>query len=124
MTPERGGHAGDMAVGAWQGAGVAGGAAAARASTRASSSTCWGVRGAARVRERVSSSGFMPTGETRTVFVRPGAKIDEIGSELVAQGLLRSPFAVSRSSPVSRARDRQSRPGQYTSTSANSCSRS
>ncbi len=65
------------------------------------------------VRDVFFPSGFVRTGETRTVFVRPGAKIDEIGSELVAQGLLRSPFAFSILARLTRT-DRQLKAGQYT----------
>jgi UPF0755 protein len=65
------------------------------------------------VRDVFFPSGFVRTGETRTVFVRPGAKIDEIGSELVTQGLLRSPFAFSILARLTRT-DRQLKAGQYT----------
>lgn len=58
-------------------------------------------------------SGFVRTGEPRTVFVRPGAHIDEIGHELVAQGLLKSPFAFSILARLTRT-DRQLKAGQYT----------
>jgi UPF0755 protein len=65
------------------------------------------------VRDVFFPSGFVRTGETRTVFVRPGAKIDEIGAELVTQGLLKSPFAFSILARLTRT-DRQLKAGQYT----------
>jgi len=110
------GSAADMAGGhggAWQGAGARGRGRGGRRFTRASSSTCWAVRGAARGAQTCSSPGLHAHRETRTVFVRPGAKIDEIGSELVAQGLLRSPFAFSNPRP-SHAHGPPAQAGQYT----------
>jgi len=58
-------------------------------------------------------SGFTRTGETRTIFVRPGASIDDIAKDLVSAGLLKSPFAFSILARLTRT-DRQLKAGQYT----------
>ena len=56
-------------------------------------------------------SGFARTREARTMFVRPGETIDEIARDLVAQGLLKSPFAFSILARMTRT-DRQLKAGQ------------
>lgn len=64
-------------------------------------------------RDVLFPSGFTRTREARTMFVRPGANIDEIARDLVALGLLKSPFAFSILARLTRT-DRQLKAGQYT----------
>jgi len=58
-------------------------------------------------------SGFTRTGEAATLFIRPGATIDEIARDLVQTGMLKSPFAFSILARVTGT-DRQLKAGQYT----------
>jgi len=58
-------------------------------------------------------SGFTRTREEATLFIRPGATIDEIARDLVQVGLLKSPFAFSILARAT-ATDRQLKAGQYT----------
>ncbi len=64
-------------------------------------------------RDVLFPSGFSRTRETRTIFVRPGATIDDIAADLVGLGLLKSPFAFSILARLTRT-DRQLKAGQYT----------
>ncbi|MEP7029066.1 MAG: endolytic transglycosylase MltG, partial [Candidatus Eisenbacteria bacterium] len=64
-------------------------------------------------RDVLFPSGFARTGEARTIFVRPGATIDDIAADLVSLGLLKSPFAFSILARLTRT-DRQLKAGQYT----------
>ncbi len=65
------------------------------------------------VRDVFFPSGFRRTGEDATLFIRPGATIDEIARDLVQAGLLKSPFAFSILARAT-ATDRQLKAGQYT----------
>jgi UPF0755 protein len=58
-------------------------------------------------------SGFARTREAATLFIRPGATIDEIARDLVQAGMLRSPFAFSILARATGT-DRQLKAGQYT----------
>ncbi len=58
-------------------------------------------------------SGFRRTREAATLFIRPGASIDEIARDLVQTGMLKSPFAFSILARAT-ATDRQLKAGQYT----------
>lgn len=57
-------------------------------------------------------SGFRRSRELQTVFVRPGASIDEIARDLVQAGLLKSPFAFSILARMTGT-DRKLKAGQY-----------
>ncbi|MGH7724641.1 MAG: endolytic transglycosylase MltG [Candidatus Eiseniibacteriota bacterium] len=57
-------------------------------------------------------SGFTRSKEVRTVFVRPGATIDEIARDLVQAELLKSPFAFSILARLTGT-DRKLKAGQY-----------
>ncbi len=57
-------------------------------------------------------SGFTRSHELKTVFVRPGATIDEIAEDLVQAGLLKSPFAFSILARLTGT-DRKLKAGQY-----------
>ncbi len=65
------------------------------------------------VRDVFFPSGFRRTGENATLFIRPGATIDEIARDLVQAGMLKSPFAFSILARAT-ATDRQLKAGQYT----------
>ena len=65
------------------------------------------------VRDVFFPSGFRRTGEVATLFIRPGATIDDIARDLVQAGLLKSPFAFSILARAT-ATDRQLKAGQYT----------
>lgn len=65
------------------------------------------------VRDVFFPSGFRRTGEVATLFIRPGASIDDIARDLVQAGLLKSPFAFSILARAT-ATDRQLKAGQYT----------
>ena len=58
-------------------------------------------------------SGFTRTREAATLFIRPGATIDEIARDLVQAGMLKSPFAFSILARATGT-DRQLKAGQYT----------
>jgi len=65
------------------------------------------------VRDVFFPSGFRRTREEATLFIRPGATIDDIARDLVQAGLLKSPFAFSILARATRT-DRQLKAGQYT----------
>jgi UPF0755 protein len=65
------------------------------------------------VRDVFFPSGFARTREAATLFVRPGATIDEIARDLVAAKMLKSPLAFSILARATGT-DRQLKAGQYT----------
>lgn len=65
------------------------------------------------VRDVFFPSGFARTRDAATLFIRPGATIDEIARDLVATDMLRSPLAFSILARATGT-DRQLKAGQYT----------